>query len=229
MGLFGSIFGKGKPEQAKLPLAIRETMFGDMPLDQWPPTQTLTEPPWDLFQAARTHLTSGDQASAIDQWQRIIQMPGLESRVYLQAWHFLRQNGQFPGVDVAKQVFGVVIEVGLPNGLDLLGAYADHTARYWNFSGSGVVWEHPDSSLNAMIDQLLGVSKIIVDKIGPWDKPRPLAPVKGQARFNFLTPSGLHFGQGPMETLAKDPLAGHVFQTGATLMQALIAKSKKTG
>jgi hypothetical protein len=146
----------------------------------------------------------------------------------LQAWHFLRHNGQQPPPEVAKQVLGVVIEVGMPNGLDLLAAYPDHFARYYNFSGAGVIWEHPDGSLDSAIDQLLAASKVIVDKIGPWDQPRPIPPPRDQARLNFLTPSGLHFGQAPMAVLARDPMAGRVLQLATVLMQALIAKTDKS-
>ena len=155
-------------------------------------------------------------------------MPNLEPRHYLQAWHFLRQNGQPVPAAIAKQVYGVVIEVGMPKGLDLLAAYSDYAVRYYNFSGSGVVWEHPDTSLNALIDPLLEASKTVVDKIGPWDQPRPAPPKNGQARMNFLTPSGLHFGQASMEALARDPMAGRVIQSATQLMMALVAKTKKT-
>ncbi len=227
MAMFGSIFGKAK--QPPAPNPIRETLFGDMPIEQWPPANSVSkEFPWTLFETARADLSSGDKEAAVDCWREIIQQPNLEPRQHLQAWHFLRQNGQQPPPEVAKQVLGVVIEVGMPNGLDLLAAYPDRSARYYNFSGAGVVWEHPDESLDSMIDQLLAASKLIVDKIGPWGQSRPTPPPRDQARLNFLTPSGLHFGQAPMATLARDPMAGKVLQLATVLMQALIAKSNKT-
>ena len=227
MGLFGSIFGKAKQQPAPNP--IRETLFGDMPLEQWPPANSVSKDfPWSMFETAREQLTAGNQDAAIGCWRQITQQPNLEPRQYLQAWHFLRKNGQQPPPEIAKQVLGVVIEVGMPNGLDLLAAYPDYSARYYNYSGAGVVWEHPDESLNATINQLLTASKVIVDKIGPWEQSRPVPPPRDQARLNFLTPSGLHFGQAPMAALAKDPMAGQVLQLATTLMQALIAKTNKS-
>jgi hypothetical protein len=175
----------------------------------------------------RSHLAAGNRSAAIDCWKQIILQQNLEPRLYLQAWHFLRQNGQQPPPDVAKQVLGIVIEVGLPNGVDLLAAYPDHSARYYNYSGAGVIWEHPDGSLDSAIDQLLVASKTIVDKIGPWEKSRPTPPPRDQARLNFLTPSGLHFGQAPISALARDPMAAQVLNLGTVLMQALIAKTGK--
>jgi hypothetical protein len=226
VALFGSIFGKSQP--APLPTLIRETLFGDMPLEQWPTAGVGKEVlPWSMFETARSNLSSGNRDAAIEWWRQIIQQPNLEPRHYLQAWHFLRQNGQAPSAEAAKQVLGVVIEVGMPKGSDMLAAYSDYSARYWNFSGAGVVWEHPDKTLDVNIGQLLAASKLIVDKIGPWDQVRPVPPPNGQARLNFLTPSGLHFGQAPMAALVRDPMAGKVFQLATALMQSLIAKSKQ--
>ena len=50
-------------------------------------------------------------------------------------------------------------------------------------------------------------------------------PPAGQARMSFLTPSGLHFGQGALDALSRDPLGGRVIQLATDLMRALIAKT----
>ena len=226
MSIFGSLFGK-QPATPNPPSPIRETLFGDMPLDQWPPSGAASEElPWGAFVAARQQLAAGNPAEAIAGWRRILAHRELEPRCHLQAWHFLRQHGQVPPPDVAKQLWGVVVEVGMPQGLDLLAAYPDYSARYYNFSGAGVVWEHPDDSLNAPIDQLLQASREVVMKIGPWDKARPQPPANGHVRISFLTPSGLHFGQGPMTVLSRDPMGGLVIQLATNLMQGLIGKTK---
>jgi hypothetical protein len=114
----------------------------------------------------------------------------------------------------------------MPRGLDLLATYPDYHARYYNFSGAGVVWEHPDGSLDLTIDELMAASSKVVSRIGPWDKERPAPAPTGQMRLSFLTPSGLHFGQAPTNTLAADPLASPVVRVAGQLMQALIAKTK---
>lgn len=205
---------------------LRDTLFGDLSLDQWP-SQPAEDYPWTNFAAARTALLNGDTATAIATWKAIAADASLEPRHTLQAWHFLRQQGQQPDEAEAKLVLGVVLEVALPEGLDLLAAYPDHSARYYNYSGAGVVWEHPDDSLNDPIDDLLLASSDIVYRIGPHDGTRPGIPPEGHARLNFLTPSGLHFGQAPMDALSADPMGGPILQRGAALMQALIGKSGK--
>ena len=226
MGFLSSLFGKSSQPPAPSPL--RDTLFGDLPLEAWPPAGSPAKDfPWSAFLAARAQLAAGDDAAAVRSWREIVTHPGLESRHYLQAWHFLREAGHRPAPEVGKQVLGIVVEVPMPNGLDLLAAYPDHTARYYNYSGSAVIWEHADASLDSPIDELLTTAAHIVQKIGPWDRPRPPAPPAEQARLNFLTPSGLHFGQGPLEALAREPLADRFIKLAVALMQALIAKTKR--
>lgn len=223
MSMFGSLFGRKKEADSN---PIRETLFGDMPIEQWPPDgEASDEVPWGAFVSARQHLAAGNTTDAIAWWRHILDHPSLEPRCYLQAWHFLRLNGQQPPPEVAKQLLGVVVEVGMAEGLDLLAAYPDYSARYYNYSGAGVIWEHPDLSLNPAIDQLLNVSRQVVEKIGPWEEARPKPPPNGQARMSFLTPSGLHFGQGPMDAISRDPIGGPVLHSATVLMKALIAKT----
>lgn len=225
MGLLDSFFGKKKND---LSISMRDTLFGDMLVDQWLANgQTSDIPPWNIFMEARQHLAAHDKERAIACWQRIVNDPSQDPRCHLQAWHFLNQYGVQSAPEKAKQLLGVVLEVSMPDGLDLLAAYPDHTARYYNFSGGAIIWEHPDTSLDAHIDQLLEASRQVVERIGPWDKPRPGPPGKDEVRLNFLTPSGLHFGQGPMDVLSRDAMGGPIIHIGAALMSAMIEKASK--
>ncbi len=218
-----NIFKKEKPKPA---VTIRDTLFGDMPLSEWPRGDDSTMEPWISFVKARKSLDEGDRKSAIAMLQQITEMPSLESRHYLQAWHFLRQLGVTPPADRAKIVYGVVVEVGMKNGADLLAAYLDHTARYLNYSGTGVIWEHPDSSLDAQMDALLQAGQAVANRIGPWDQARPAAPVNDYVRLNMLTPSGLHFGYGTFQNLAQEPMGKAILDPATQLMVSL-TKLKK--
>lgn len=202
--------------------SIRDTLFGDMAVEQWP-RDAATEPPWTHFVEARN---VADRAKATASLRQVLSSPDLESRHYLQAWHELRRLGVTPPPDAAKQLLGVVVEVGMDQGLDILAAYADRSARYFNFSGSAVIWERPDHSLDQHIERLFAAARAIVEQIGPWDGPRPPAPPRGQARISMLTPSGLLFGQAQFEILARDPLAGPAIMAATELMQALLAKAE---
>ena len=115
----------------------------------------------------------------------------------------------------------------MPKGLDLLAAYADHTARYFNFSGSAVVLDTPMADVSKLIDDLFDVGQQIADKIGTWDKPRPAPPTNGNCRINFLTAGGLRFGQGEMSVLMKDPAAGPALKRATLLMQKMVKKARE--
>jgi len=214
------------PDQVDEAHAIRDVLFGDLPLDRWPSESSAqTEEPWLSFVRAREQFRDGDTDTAKQTLRSILAQPDLESRHYLQAWHFLGEAGEEPSRDEAKRLYGVVVEVALEGGLDIVAAYADHTARYFNYTGAGVVWDRADDSLDASIDALLEAGRVVVARIGPWEDKRPAAPAQGEVRINMLTPSGLHFGQAPYEVLAKDPMGGPVINAALLLMQGLIAKT----
>ena len=206
--------------------AIRDTLFGDMPISAWNGANSRNEP-WISFRRAENDLELGKTRMAIQELERITKTPALESRHYVQAWHFLRQLGVKPPDSKAKEVYGVVVEVSMNQGLDIVAAYADHSARYYNYSGAAVIWENPDGSLTKEIESLLNAGRSIIHQIGPWEDKRPGAPPKGQARVSMLTPSGLHFGQAPFEALANDEMGGPIIKAATDLMQALIRKSEE--
>lgn len=217
-------FGKKKQTEARA--EIRDTLFGDQPFGSWANHASMGEP-WLSFTSAKAALDRGDQRACIEILTGIADRKNLESRHYVQAWEFLRQLGVLPPKEKEKELYGVVVEAGLNEGLDIIAAYADLSARYYNYSGAGVVWERPDATLDAPIQQVLSSGRVVAAQLGPWKGPRPPVPPQGIARINMLTPSGLHFGEGSLQALASDPLGGPVIATATVLMRALIGKTKK--
>lgn len=199
---------------------LRETLFGDVPLAAW--AGTSASEPWRSF-AQVSALTPEDRDAAIRGLEGILALQGLESRHYLEAWTGLTSLGVPPSVGEAKHLYGVVLDMPARGGLDTLAAYEDLSARYLNFSGAAIIWEHPDSSLDDPIRALMSAGGELLAKIGPWDGPRPPLP-KDQARISLLTPSGLHFGQADPRLLSRDAMAAPVLRAGTVLMQALIAR-----
>ena len=206
--------------------AIRDILFGDLPFSQWPneASTSVDGEPWLSFINARDQLDTGNQESGKQTLRRILEMPDLESRHYLQAWHFLRELGESPADGDAKRLYGVVVEVALDEGLDIVAAYADHSARYLNYSGAAIVWTAGRVARSG-IDSLLAAGRMVAAQIGPWQGPRPAAPPTGQVRISMLVPSGLHFGQAPFETLSGDPLGGPVIVAAMQLMQNLTTRT----
>jgi hypothetical protein len=218
------LFPFAEPGGVALENPIRETLFGDMPLSQWAHGER-EGAPWNQFGEAQEHLEAQDADGATKILRDILAEPKLEVRHTLQAWNELRQLGVQPGAE-GRRLLGVVVEVALDEGLDILAAYADGTARYINYSGAAVIWEGADDSLEAMIHGLLDACTPILGQIGPWKGPRPGAPPRGQARLSMLTPAGLFFGQAPLEALMADRLAAPAMNAAIVLMQALITRSE---
>jgi hypothetical protein len=226
--LFGFLKPTPTPPPPPQRAGTRDALFGDIPLPRllgmFKP-EALSVEPWKTLHRANSAMNSGDTQAAVQALRGLLETPQLESRVILQAWHALRSLGEKPPEPIQKQLLGVVVEVGMPKGLDLLATYADHRARYCNYSGAGIVWERPDDKLDEPIDDVLRKGSEVVSKIGPWRGVRPPAPSDGQARINLLTPSGLHFGEGTMDQLGKDPMGGAVLGSAISLMQRLIELS----
>jgi len=207
---------------------IQKFLFGDVSLSEWKTVDKKADmiEPWSSFEAVRLAVARGDTSGAVNLLRRVAAVPELESRQYLQAWHFLREFGVQPPPDEAKRVRGVVLEICLSAGLDTLAAYSDHTARYINHGGRLIVWEESESEMNSHIDELLRAGQRIADAIGPWDKERRTAPPKGHVRINMLTALGLHFGEGPFGVLSADPMGAPVILAGTQLMKALIERAE---
>jgi hypothetical protein len=182
-----------------------------------------------LFNDARNALVDGDKQTACNILRSIAQMPGIESRYQIQGWHLYRLVGGQPNTALAKLVMGVIVEVGVDKGDDLLAVYADRTAHYHNHTGSGVVWKRPDDSLDKLMDPVLEEAATIVTKIGPWEGKRRPPPQQGYMRLSILTPSGVHFGEGPFDLLARDKIAKRLVLAATSVMVRLTALAFGSG
>ncbi len=216
------MFWKRKPSPND---EIREVLFGDLPIEKW----TIENPniePWISFGSVKEAIQSNQFDQAINKLHEIIKIEGLESRHYVQAYYFLKQLGHIESE--ATKLFGVVVEVGVnKKGYDLLAVYSDLTARYFNYTGSGVVWSHPDNSLDIEIKEVLDKGKEVMNLIGPWNSERP-KPIKNRfVRLNLLTSKGLHFGEAPLNVMEIDPVGGGLLKVSTILMNAMINKTKE--
>ena len=150
-----------------------------------------------------------------------------ESRIQLEAWSELRKR-QIPiPEEIAKNVYGVVIEVGLFGGMDYLAAYKDHRARYYNFSGKKIVWEREEEDISAMIDNLIQASQVTTNLLGLWTEERRKGVSEDMARLTFLTPEGIYFGEGRMLDLLSDRLSQQILSSAVELMKGLMAKAEQ--
>ena len=142
----------------------------------------------------------------------------LEARQRLLAYRVLSSVGAPTG---SKELLGVIVEVGLPGGLDVLAAFREGGARYFNQAEKLLVWEASTAQSTQLIDQLFAESLRVVNQIGKWDEKRRPFPKNGTVRMSFLVSDGLYFGEGPFELMQADPMGGPVIGAATQLMSYL--------
>ena len=199
-----------------------DMLFGNLPLSYLAAIDS-KELPWKLFKKVNEYLAKDDRQEAIRTLKEIIGMPDLESRQYLQAYYFLNELQGF--IETEIKILGVIVEISMPGGLDTLAVYADHSARYYNYTGKSVIWQGNDSSLDTLIDDIFIQGKYIVSQVGLWKTQRPDAPGRQMARLNFLTSHGLHFGEAGQRQMFRDPVAGKTMYAMLGVMQELTFKT----
>ena len=187
-------------------------LFCDMPLLYKTNALQRTGYPWNVLL----------DSNAVEEWLLAVAAdPASESRMKLLAYHQLKATGHT--VD-KKELLGVIIEVRLENGLDVLAAYKDGSARYINHAEKLIIWETNTVESENIIRNLFSESLKVVSRIGAWGAPRLPQPNIGDIRINFLVADGLYFGQGALDVLASDPMGGPVVQAATKLMLFLTTK-----
>jgi hypothetical protein len=142
-----------------------------------------------------------------------------EGRVRYLAYAKLRRLGEpVP----AKRLLGVIVEVPLPGGLDVLAAYSEGSVRYINQTGKLAFYERVES-LTPLVQRLISDSSKVVARIGPTDQLRRPPPLGESVRITFLVSDGYYFGEGNMQSMHQDTLAGPVIQRAVELLQAAVA------
>lgn len=142
-----------------------------------------------------------------------------ESRIRALAFNRLRAGGhEVP----AKKIFGVVVEVVLEQGLDVLAAYSDGRVRYLNQSGKIAIFEGGPPQVELLAKELVALSQTLVNAIGPWKEKRLPPPPRGNVRMTFLVSDGLYFGEGRFEALQQDAMGGPVLAKASELLQRAV-------
>lgn len=220
---------KKEPPEPPPPSAadvLRPLLYGDVPMDQWPPGQEAHEAePWATFVRAREAYAAGRTDEAAYAWLSVVREQRVESRSALQAWTYLRLAGFSPLPHEAVTVLGVVCEVGVGGGHDVLAVYRDGSVRYLNHAGGVAVIEEQWPEARAVVDAAAPLGEVI----GLWEgAPLPPLPPR-HSRMLLLTPGGFRFGQGPTGVLFEDQVAGAVLHPAALLLRRIVERGEAQG
>lgn len=190
---------------------IYELLFCDNP-ELYRNAESTGDYPWNVLFASPTNIAD---------IEKLVDDDDVETRPRILAANILRSLGE---PDDSKQLFGVIVEVGMDDGLDTLAAYEDGTARYINYTGSMIIWDTRTAQSDELIVDLFAAARNVVAQIGPWDDARLNHPKSGNIRLSFLVSDGLYFGEGPFSVLAQDPIGGPVVGAATKLMQFLVGQ-----
>jgi hypothetical protein len=147
-----------------------------------------------------------------------------ESRLRALAYNRLRAAGQ---TVPAKVILGVIVEVPVEQGLDVLAAYPDGRVRYLNHSGKIAVFEGGPQDVAQGAKELVALSRNLINQIGPWEEKRLPPPRPGNVRMTFLVSDGLYFGEGSFEALDQDDLGGPVLAKASQLLLLVVNAGTK--
>jgi len=166
--------------------------------------------------------TLSDVNASSDKVRALAESPNEESRIRALAFNWLRQHKE----PVPRGILlGVVVEVPLEGGLDVLAAYSDGRVRYINQTGKLAVFEGGPPQVQTSAKALVSASKVAISRIGPWDRPRLSPPSKGNIRITFLVSDGLYLGEGPFSSMQSDPMAGPIVQEATQLLQLVVSQA----
>jgi len=201
-----------------------ELLFADQTLDDVLTSldkKAAREGAWILLSKAAEHMQQARVDRAAKVLLKVAGNPAMETRILLWSWTALRSLGFHPKSHEADDIKGVVIQVPMDSGADVLAAYADETARYVNHSGKIIVWELADTTITAIIRKLLESCEhlcgVVVDASANHS-------VKDMVRVTLLTFNGNRFAEASMQSLASNPI-NQVLAVGAELMTNLIKRS----
>jgi hypothetical protein len=216
-GLFGHSAASKSDRLGSEADPIRQLLFASHSL-HGQVTHLLAEGPSGPAQSiadAQRLVGEGKTQEAVDQLRRILDSPGLETRVQLWVWSALRELGEQPQGRSAFEVLGAVLEMPSGGAYDTLAGYVDGSARYLNFSGKAIFWDAADPEVKRLCQALVDSTIPASGKA----KPRTsLSLPRRGTQVTMLTRSGPFLIISPPQT---------VVSAGGALLLELIRRSEQ--
>ena len=201
-----------------------ELLFSDQTLDDLLTSldkEVASDGAWMLLSKAAEHMRQGQAGRAAEMLLEVVDNPKMKTRILLWSWAALRCLGVHPTLYEANDIKGVVIQLPMKSGVDVLAAYTDGTARYINYSGKVLVWEISDATITAIIRKLLESCKNLC---GVLTAPSPHF-IEDSVCVTLLTFNGNWSVETQMHLLDASPIE-RVLGLGAELLGNLIRRSE---
>ena len=153
----------------------------------------------------------------------VVTNPKIETRLSLWSWAALRKLGSQPDSDEAVKIIGVVIQVPMHGGHDVLAVYSDDSARYVNHSGKIIVWNLPDTRMSKLVHTIMERSNNL-----DYSEPTLMHDQIGAdvVRITALTIGGNRVSEVAIDSLRTSPI-NEVLSVGAELIGNLAKRSEE--
>lgn len=140
-----------------------------------------------------------------------------ESWIRILAYEWLRRQGSST-LPLRTELLGVIVELPVAGGLDVLAVYRDGRIRYVNHVGVMVAFHEGAQCVTESASRMLEAAQSALEH-GDTEMHDRRPPFRHDAvRLSFLTSSGLHMSEGVWPRLVCDPLFGPVLRQAVTLL-----------
>ena len=165
-----------------------------------------------------------DRTPTIDELESIANDNSIESRLRFLALYTALDFG----LTISKKIyFGTIMEVPVKGGYDVLAYYSDKTARYYNFSGTSIIYEGGKTVIDNCIEKANSAAIQVCNVLEPWEKERLPRPRGDVFRISFLVSDGLYFGNSSIKEIGNDQTVSTIFRNGVEVMKALVNETNK--
>jgi hypothetical protein len=209
--------------------AFKALLFGnqtleDLAIDVETPSQRVSASTLKQLVNAQSYLRQNDEEEAVKCLKSICASTDAGTRPKLWSWFNLRRFGILPEASDGAVVRGVVLEVRVKGGVDVLAAYEDHSARYLNYTGKLIAWDLGDQEIDGLCKNALLVAGRVLEFS---TKDYTENPQLSLLRVTLLTFNGNHRIEGdPNASTPGNAILGQLLKGGAMLMNALINRTK---
>ncbi len=140
---------------------------------------------YPMFLLTHARATCGDRAGAAELLRGHLDRIKDSSEDTLVTWYRLRQLGAAPSPEAAKEVLGVVVEIGSAGGTEALVVYQDGNSVYFTRHGAAF---HGFTENVDFTGRVIAMATQLASATAPGRVPPGLKA--GTVRFTLLTPGG---------------------------------------
>ncbi len=174
--------------------------------------------PWASFLIALARLNAGGAPQP--QLRAVAEDAFQEARPRLWAWTALRKLGEKPAPVFAQELLGIIVELMVDGGLDVLATYADGSIRFLGHADQLLAREADGQPTPAAAALLSEAYPLLAIPPKPRDKAAE-PPPPDHVRLTALSASGVHQVEVPMADINDGGRYERLFKAATVVLQEI--------